>query len=75
MMDMQALLADFLNNLDTITDDELLAEHEIAKKDSQDSFLLDGHEDSSIAFDDTYVSPVIAVPDTALFPDDKLVFI
>ena len=52
MIDMQTLLADFLNNLDTVTDDELLAEHEIAKKDSQNSFLLGGYEDSNITFDD-----------------------
>lgn len=40
-MDMQALLADFLNDLEAISDDELLAELETAKRDSENSFLLD----------------------------------
>ena len=34
MMDMQALLADFLNDLEAISDDELLSELETAKRDS-----------------------------------------
>lgn len=40
-MDLQTLLIDFLNNLNSITDDELFAELEQANKDSQDSFLLE----------------------------------
>ena len=38
MMDIQSLLSDFLNDLDATTDDELLAEFEKAKNDSQNSF-------------------------------------
>lgn len=40
-MDIQSLLSDFLNDLESLTDDELLAEFEKAKNDSQNSFSLD----------------------------------
>ena len=38
MMDTQILLSDFLDDLEAMTDDELIAEFEKAKNDSQNSF-------------------------------------
>ena len=40
-MDLQTLLTDFLNNLNSITDKKLFTELEQANKDSQNSFLLE----------------------------------
>ena len=74
MMDMQTLLDEFLNNLESITDNELFAELEKAKRDSQDSFLLDEEYDSTVTVEDTDVSPVIVVSDSAISPNEALLF-
>lgn len=41
MMNIQTLLSDFLDDLEAMTYEELLAELEKAKRDSQNSYLLD----------------------------------
>lgn len=41
MMNIQTLLSDFLDDLEAMTYEELLTELEKAKRDSQNSYLLD----------------------------------
>ena len=74
MMDMQALLSDFLDDLEAITDEELLAELEKAKRDSQNSYLLDGSDNSCLE-DTIDVSPVVAVTNPTPLRGETIVFI